>query len=116
MVKRRTNIASVSGSKRGLHTCGCPTCRQHPYSKIAKEHRAINRVLLGLDERNKRRFVGLLASQRGNLLELSQITGLSRNTIYRGQNEVEHPSQHPVSGIRQAGAGRLRVEKNSLEL
>jgi len=112
----RSALPNASGSKRALHHCGCPTCRLHPYSKIAQEHRAINRVLLGLDERNKRRFVGLLASQRGNILELSQITGLSRNTIYRGQGEVEHPSQNPSSGIRHAGAGRLPVEKNSLEL
>jgi hypothetical protein len=112
----RSALPNASGSKRGLHNCGCATCRLHPYSKIAKEHRAIKRVLLGLDERNKRRFVGLLASQRGNILELSQITGLSRNTIYRGQCEVEHPNQNPPSGIRHAGAGRLPVEKNSREL
>lgn len=113
---RRSNMSKVSKSKRALHNCGCPSCRLHPYSKIAKEHTAINRVLLGLDERNKRRFVGLLASQRGNILELPQITGLSRNTIYRGQSEVERSSPKPPSGIRQAGAGRLPVEKNSLEL
>ena len=113
---KRSALPNASRSKRVLHECGCPTCKQHPYSKIAKEHTAINRVLLGLDERNKRRFVGLLASQRGNVLELSQVTGLSRNTIYRGQSEVEHPSPKPPSGIRHAGAGRLPVEKNSPEL
>jgi hypothetical protein len=78
---------------------------------IAKEHRAINRVLMGLDERNRRRFVGVLASQRGNILELSQITGLSRNTIYRGQSEVQYPRRNPALGIRQSGAGRWLVEK-----
>ena len=60
--------------------------------------------------------MGLLASQRGNVLELSQVTGLSRNTIYRGQSEVERPTPHPLSGIRHTGAGRLPVEKNSPEL
>ena len=106
-------MPNTSKSKRALHNCGCEICALHPYSKTAKEHKAINRVLLGLDERNKRRFVGVLANQRGNIMQLSQITGLSRNTIYRGQSEVEHPSQNPVSGIRHAGAGRLPVEKNS---
>jgi len=115
-MSRLSELPRVSGSKRRLHRCGCATCRLHPYGKTAKEHTAINRVLLGLDERNKRRFVGLLASQRGNILELSQISGLSRNTIYRGQSEVERPSPHPPSGIRQDGGGRFRVEKNSLEL
>lgn len=102
-----------SKTKKTLHNCQCESCAQHPYSRIAKEHKAINRVLLSLDERNQRRFVGVLANQQGNIWQLSQITGLSRNTIYRGQNEVEHPSQNPASGIRQSGAGRLLVEKNS---
>jgi len=100
-------------SKQTLHKCTCEICKLHPYSKFAKEHKAINRVLIGLDERNKRRFVGVLASQRRKILQLSQITGLSRNTIYRGKSEVEHPSRNPVSGIRCTGGGRLPVEKNS---
>lgn len=99
--------------KRRLHCCRCEICKLHPHSKVAKEHKAINRVLIGLDERNKRRFVGVLASQSRNILQLSQVTGLSRNTIYRGQSEVEYPSQNPVAGIRRSGAGRLPVEKNS---
>ena len=102
-----------SKTKKTLHKCRCESCAKHPYSRIAKEHKAINRVLLGLDERNKRRFVGVLANQQGNIMQLSQITGLSRNTIYRGQIEVEQPRQNPASGIRQSGAGRLPVEKNS---
>lgn len=100
-------------SKRKLHNCTCDTCQRHPHSKIAKEHKAINRVLLGLDERNRRRFVGVLASQQGNVSQLSQITGLSRNTIYRGQQEVEHPKRNSASGIRRRGGGRIAVEKNS---
>jgi hypothetical protein len=100
--------------KPALHTCECTGCQEHPYSKTAREHKAINRVLAGLDERNKRRFVGLLASQQGNILLLAEITGLSRTTIYRGQAEVEHPSQNPTQGIRRGGGGRKLVEKNSL--
>ena len=96
-----------------LHNCNCDTCQRHPHSKIAKEHKAINRVLLGLDERNRRRFIGMLASQRGNVTELSQITGLSRNTIYRGQREVEHPRRNPAAGVRRRGGGRMTVEKNN---
>ena len=99
--------------KRKLHNCTCEICERHSHSKIAKEHKAINRVLLGLDERNRRRFIGMLASQRGNVSELSQITGLSRNTIYRGQREVDHPRHNPASGVRRPGGGRLVVEKNN---
>lgn len=100
-------------TKPAFHNCECKSCKRHPYSKTAKEHKAINRVLAGLDERDKRRFVGLLASQQRNILLLSKITGLSRNTIYRGQAEVEHPSQNRTQGIRRAGGGRKPVEKNS---
>ena len=100
-------------SKQKLHNCSCDSCRRHPHSKIAKEHKAINQVLLGLDERNRRRFVGVLASQQGNVSQLSQITGLSRNTIYRGQQEVEHPKRNPAAGIRRRGGGRMAVEKNN---
>jgi hypothetical protein len=100
-----------AGGRRVYHACSCAICQQHPYSMTAKEHKAINRVLMGLDERNKRRFVGVLASQRGNILEPSQITGLSRNTIYRGQGEVAYPRRNPALGIRRSGAGRLPIEK-----
>ena len=100
---------------RTLHHCTCENCELHPSNKIAKQHQAINRVLSGLNERNKRRFIGVLAIQwgRGGVLQLSQITGLSRNTIDRGRNEVEHPSENPTSGIRRPGAGHPPVEKNS---
>jgi len=100
-------------SKCKLHNCTCDTCQQHPNSKIAKEHKAINRVLLGLDERNRRRFIGVLAKQRGNVSQLSQITGLSRTTIYRGQQEIENPKRNPASGVRRRGGGRMAVEKNN---
>lgn len=69
--------------------------------------------MLGLDERNRRRFIGVLVSQRDNVSQLSQITGLSRTTIYRGQQEVEHPKRNPASGTRRRGGGRLAVEKNN---
>jgi hypothetical protein len=102
-------------ARRTIHTCTCTTCQRHPYSHVAQQHRAINRVLASLNEKDRRRFVGLLAIQwgRGNILRLSQITGLSRNTIYRGRQEVEHPRRGISTGIRRSGGGRPRVEKNS---
>jgi hypothetical protein len=116
MDKTRATWPNRPKSGRVLHRCSCGACAQHPYGSLAKEHQAINRVLNGLDERNKRCFAGLLARQRGNILEVSHITGLSRNTIYRGQHEVEHPSENPLGGIRRAGGGRFLVEKKNLEL
>ena len=103
-------------ARLSVHVCTCDLCREHPYSRVAEDHRAINRVLVTLDEKNRRRFVGLLALQwgRGGIQRLSEITGLSRNTIVRGREELQHP-RRALSGpqVRQAGAGRHRVEKNS---
>jgi len=102
-------------AKRRAHKCTCAACQAHPYSAAAEEHRAINRVVHMLDERNRRRLVGLLARQwgRGGVQHLIEITGLSRNTIIRGRDEVEHPRQAPGRSIRRPGGGRQPVEKNS---
>jgi hypothetical protein len=99
-----------------IHKCTCTTCRHHPKSAVAKEHRAINRVLGVLHEKGRRRFVGLLALQweRGGLAHLSQITGLSRPTIRRGRDEVQKVERAAERRrVRRTGAGRPRAEKNS---
>lgn len=82
---------------------------------MAKEHVAVNRVLAGLDEKNRRRFVGLLALQweRGGGQRLRDITGLSRTTIGRGRAEVQRADRETAGRVRRRGAGRLAVEKNS---
>jgi len=102
-------------AKHPAHKCTCEACQADPYSVAAKEHRAINRVVRMLDERNRRRFVGLLARQwgPGGVQHLIEITGISRNTIIRGRDEVEHPRKAPGRGIRRRGGGRQPVEKNS---
>ena len=102
--------------RRGVHTCTCGTCQQHPYSLVAEHHRAINRVLVTLDERNRRRFVGVLALQwgRGGVAHLIEVTGLSRNTIRRGCEEIQHPTRAaPVGRRRRPGGGRPRTEKST---
>lgn len=98
---------------RSVHVCTCALCRGHPYSAVAKEHRAINRVLETLDERNRRRFVGLLALQwgRGGVRRLREITGMSRTTIHRGRTEIQRSGRSSAGRIRQAGGGRPLVEK-----
>ncbi len=109
----------AQSKRRQIHNCGCTTCQRHPYGATAQQHRAINRVLATLDEKNRRRFVGLLAIQAGRptriISLLSQITGLSRNTIYRGQREIERPvSKRPSLRVRAPGGGRPLTEKNTL--
>lgn len=100
--------------RKNLHRCTCKECATHPYGKTAQRHQAINRVLLELNERNRRHFVGVLANEqgRGGTSQLAEITGLSRTTIVRGRKEIEHSSKELPLGIRHAGAGRVLVEKN----
>ena len=98
------------------HQCICETCQQHPHSTLAKEHRAINRLLAGLDEQNRRRLIGLLALQwgRGSVQLLHEISGVSRVTIRRGRTEVQRLDRKTVRRGRRVGGGRPAVEKKSL--
>ena len=102
-------------NNRENHQCVCAVCRLHPYSQETKRHQAINRVLSELNERNKRRFAGVLANEegRGGISHLAEITGLSRTTIARGIREIERSNKKLPSQIRLPGAGRPLVEKNS---
>lgn len=104
-------------TKRADHKCTCITCREHPWSAVAKEHRAINRVLTALNEKSRRRFAGLLALQwgRGGVERLSELTGLSRPTIRRGRDEVQRVERRTERNrIRRVGAGQPAVEKSIL--
>lgn len=96
--------------------CVCETCQQHPYSAIANEHRAINRLVATLDEKHRRRFVGLLALQRGrgSIQLLNTIRGLDRVTIRRGRAEVQRADRQTSGRMRRTGGGRHAIEKKSL--
>jgi DNA-binding phage protein len=93
--------------------CSCSECQLHPNSNVAVEHRALNSLMATLDERSRRLVVGFLAKQsgRGGIVRLAQITGLSRDTIRRGQSELMNPEAQLGSRIRRSGGGRKRVEK-----
>jgi hypothetical protein len=102
-------------NEKPLHVCTCPDGRRHPRSPIAQLHVGINRVAATLDEKSRRRFVGLLATQQGwgGVQQMSRITGLSRTTIRRGQREIARTPRSHRQRIRRRGGGRQRVEKNS---
>lgn len=78
-------------------------------------HTSINRLVVGLDEKHRRQFVGLLASQfgHGGIQYLSKITGLSRNTISRGKQEIKRADAAADGRIRAPGGGRNKAEKKS---
>jgi DNA-binding phage protein len=89
-----------------------------PQSSLAQEHAAINQLLASLDEKARRQCAGLLALQhgRGGITHIAEITGLSRNTIRRGQSEIQYPAATVPKSIRHPGGGRKRIEKKILRL
>lgn len=106
-----------SPKKKSVHPCLCKVCKTAPRSAEAKEHHAINQVISLLHEKGRRRFVGLLAMQwgRGGMERIRLITGMSRPTIRRGREEVQRKERVTErKRVRKPGAGRQRVEKNSL--
>jgi hypothetical protein len=92
-------------------------CEQHPYSRVAREHRSINRLVAGANERNRRILVGFLAQQHGlgGVALMARVTGLSRTTILRGRRELQRSGAASVARVRRRGGGRKRVEKKALE-
>jgi hypothetical protein len=100
--------------RRVVHACECPACRQYPTGQVAREHRALNRLIAASDERTRRLLAGFLSRQhgRGGITLLARITGLARNTIARGRRELRQPFRS--SGrIRRPGAGGQPVEKKA---
>ena len=95
-----------------VHVCSCPDCQLHPRSRVARDHRTINRLLAAADERLRRLLAGFFARQRGHggIVELERISGIDRNTIAKGQRELVQANGLPLGRIRQSGAGRKRVE------
>lgn len=99
-------------TRRLVHVCACPRCRQYPQGQVAREHRALNRLLAASDERTRRLLAGFLARQhgRGGIALLARITGLDRDTVARGRRELRQPFR-ALGRIRRPGAGGQRVEK-----
>lgn len=99
-----------------VHQCECPNCQQpgeHPDKEL---HHQMNLLLSRLDEQQRRWYVALEAKKlgRGGMTVMSQITGMSLDTIRRGRDELaEELAGRPVDGVRLPGGGRSPVEKNS---
>lgn len=105
----------AENNHKAIPTCTCEECEENPKGATAKLHASINRVVVTLDEKNRRRFVGLLASQHGygGVQHLARVTGLSRTTILRGRRELEEVKQGGGSRVRTCGGGGKFIEKNS---
>jgi len=103
-------------SKKVVHQCECPNCQQpgdHPDKKL---HYQMNLLLSRLDEQQRRWYTAIEARKlgRGGMTLMSQITGMSVDTIRRGCDELdENLASRPVDQVRLPGGGRPPVEKNS---
>ena len=97
-----------------IHQCSCGECQQHPQGETAKLHVSINRVVVSLDEKRRRHFVGLLASQHGygGVQQVARVTGMSRTTILRGRRELEEGDLTASGRVRAPGGGGTFSEKN----
>src|SRR5262249_54758543 len=86
-----------TGKPTVVHCCSCLRCRSQPDGPTAKQHRPLNDLVAILDEKSRRLVVGLLAKQqgRGGITRFARITGLSRDTIRRGQRELATPTSVP---------------------
>jgi hypothetical protein len=93
------------------HCCQCTQCVEQPTSPIAELHQQINQLVVLLNEKDRRQLVGLLARQlgQGGMTHMAQITGLSRTTITRGQQELA--AGDVTDRVRGQGAGRPLTEK-----
>ena len=100
---------------KALHQCRCRDCQADADSEIVQEHRMVNQLVIELNEKQRRQFVGLLAKQYGygGIARLAEITGLHRATITRGQSELENEAADDER-IRRLGGGRYRIEKKNL--
>lgn len=100
---------------KSVHKCQCNECVEQPNGEIGLLHTSINRLVATLDEKHRRQFAGLLASQfgHGGIQYLSKITGLDRDTISRGKREIERADVALAGRIRAVGGGRHKVEKKS---
>lgn len=111
----RLRIKMTAKPSKTPHRCQCFQCVEYPISPIAELHRQINQLVVLLNEKDRRQLVGLLARQygQGGVTAMAQVTGLSRNTIARGQNEIA--GSDFSDRVRAKGGGRLLTEKKRRE-
>ncbi len=75
---------------------------------IAKKYEKLSPVL---DERMRRLWAGVESSVIGfgGIAVVSKATGMSRNTIIRGEREIDEISGKPIKTIRKTGGGRKKA-------
>jgi hypothetical protein len=99
-----------------IHVCECPICQAGHDPDVMHRHSQINVLLSRLTESQRRWYVGFLSQEPSSPGErqLALITGLDRNTIRRGRQELEAGLPNaPPTRQRRRGAGRPTAEKKT---
>ena len=99
-----------------VHECQCPDCIHSQDHPGWQQHHQMNVFLSRLNEQQRRWFAALESKKVGHGGDslLAQITGMDVETIRRGRRELDDElASRPVEGVRQAGGGRLPVEKKT---
>lgn len=96
-----------------LFICGCSQCQNQPHQATAELHAKIVEMAALLNEKHRRQFAALMALQfgQGGIKQIAEITGISRNTITRGKQELSEADFN--ERVRAPGAGRHLTEKKS---
>jgi hypothetical protein len=95
--------------------CPCRLCNEVPDHPEAQHHLMLRRLFPLLDERERRLFSGMEALRlgHGGARLISQVVGLSEQTVRHGRNELlKAKSSLPPGRVRRPGAGRPLTEKN----
>ena len=106
-------------NKPEIHQCQCKKCQQVGDHSDKEGHHQMNVLLSRLDEQQRRWYAALEAKKlgRGGMTQMALITGLSVETIRRGQRELEADLVgRPTERVRQPGGGRKAVEKKTRAL
>jgi len=99
-----------------IHACECPICQAGLDPDVMHRHYQINVLLSRLTEPQRRWYVGFLSQEPSSPGErqLALITGLDRNTIRRGRQELDAGLPNaPATRQRRRGAGRPPAEKKT---
>jgi len=103
-----------AGASSTIHQCQCRTCQDSSDLAVMEHHHTINLILSRLTEPQRRWYVATLAQgpHALSLHQLARITGLDRQTIRRGRQELADGfADLPVQRQRRAGGGQKAAEK-----
>jgi hypothetical protein len=109
-------IKKREAGKASIHQCECAICQSNEDRIVKQYHEQINLLLSCLTEPQRRWYVGFLSDSPDSPsdVELARITGISRDTIRRGRQELSDGLVTAAGHLqRQKGAGRPKSEKKT---